>query len=103
MVVVPSREDNSPQIGLEAMACGTPVVGFNIGGIPEYVVEGETGLLADAESPVDFAKRISELVDSAPMRETFSKNARTFMETEFDIGRQAKKYLSLYEELSTNE
>ena len=46
LVVVPSREDNQPQVGLEAMACGTPVVGFDIGGISEYVKPGITGWLA---------------------------------------------------------
>lgn len=101
-VVVPSREDNSPQIGLEALACGTPVVGFNIGGIPEYVVEQETGLLADAESPAHLAKRISELVNSTSLRQTLGQNARAFMEAEFDIERQAKKYLTLYQSLVLN-
>ena len=46
IVVVPSLEDNLPNVGLKAMACGTPVVGFDIGGSPDFVRPGETGLLA---------------------------------------------------------
>ena len=53
VVVVPSIEDNQPQVGLEAMACGTPVIAFDACGLPEYVIDGKTGWLcpvADADA-----------------------------------------------------
>jgi len=97
MVIVPSREDNQPQIGLEAMACGTPVIGFNAGGIPEYVRDGVTGWLAELGNEDELANRISQLVDEVDTRKNMSARARTMMQEEFDIVAQADKYISLYE------
>ena len=51
VMVVPSRLDNLPNTATEAMACGTPVVAFRTGGLPEIVNDGITGLLADAFEP----------------------------------------------------
>ena len=99
MVVVPSREDNQPQVGLEAMACGTSVIGFNAGGIAEYVRPGQTGYLAEAENDLDLAQQIEQLVEDQNARQQMSKQCRDMMEDEFDIRKQAAKYANLYQEL----
>ena len=99
VVIVPSREDNQPQVGLEAMACGTPVVGFDVGGIGEYVRPGKTGLLADAENAADMSRQIGTLVGDADLRKAMSVRCREMMESEFDIVKQAEKYAQLYREL----
>ncbi len=99
LIVVPSREDNQPQVGLEAMACGTPVVAFDIGGISEYVLPGITGWLAKPESSIDLANQIRKLVTEAESRANLSDRCRRWMEQEFDIARQAEKYLALYQRL----
>ena len=44
--ILPSREDNLPNVMLESLACGTPVIGFSVGGIKEHIVDYKTGLLA---------------------------------------------------------
>ncbi|MEM7455120.1 MAG: glycosyltransferase [Planctomycetota bacterium] len=100
IVIIPSREDNSPQVGLEAMACGTPVVGFNAGGIPEYVRDGETGLLAATGDESDLANKISSLVDDPVLRKQLGSSARSMMESEFEIGAQTEKYLEVYRSVS---
>lgn len=104
MVVVPSREDNQPQVGLEAMACGTPVIGFNAGGIPEYVRPGQTGRLAKAEDYSDLARQIEHLVTDRQERQLLATGCRQMMEKEFDIRKQAAKYANLYTQLlATNK
>ena len=55
VMVIPSRQDNLPNTGVEAHACGTPVVAFNTCGLPDIVVHQQTGYLAQAFDPVDLA------------------------------------------------
>ncbi len=57
-MVVPSRQENLPQSGTEAQACGCPVVAFNCTGLPDVVVHGETGYLAAPYDSGDLAKGI---------------------------------------------
>jgi len=97
MVVVPSLEDNQPQVALEAMACGTPVIGFNSGGVPEIVRPGQTGLLTEKHAPLSHA--ITELLESQPLRQKLGDQARALVVEEFEIGKQTAKYLDLYQEL----
>ena len=97
LVVVPSREDNQPQIGLEAMACGTPVVAFNAGGIPEYVKHGATGLLATRGDETELARQISWLISDPEARDTMGQRARLMMEREFENVQQTSRYVQLYE------
>lgn len=99
VVVVPSREDNQPQVGLEAMACGTPVVAFDVGGVGEYVRPGVTGWLAQAECSQDLATQIEKLIVDHAGRQKMSEGARQLIAREFDIATQAKKYVELYRNL----
>lgn len=96
MVVVPSLEDNQPQTGLEAMACGTPVVAFITGGIPEFVRHEQTGLLARPSDPADLAKQITRLVNDSDLQQRLGHAARKMMETEFEVQTQAWQHLKLY-------
>ncbi len=100
VVVVPSSEDNQPQVGLEAMACGTPVVGFDTCGIPEMVQHERTGLLAKAGDPVDLAKQISWIIDNPLQRQRMGMEARKMMELNHDSEIQAARYIQLYENAS---
>ena len=99
-VVVPSREDNQPQVGLEAMACGTPVIGFDVGGIAEYITAGVTGLLAAPENARDLASQIKKMLAAEALRTEMGQSCRKRMEADFDIVKQSQKYVSLYRELS---
>jgi glycosyltransferase involved in cell wall biosynthesis len=63
ITAVPSREDNMPITAMESQSCGTPVVAFNIGGLPDIVMHQSTGYLAQAENPEDLAAGISWILD----------------------------------------
>jgi glycosyltransferase involved in cell wall biosynthesis len=58
-MVIPSRQDNLPNTGVEAHACGTPVVAFNTGGLPDIVEHQHTGYLAKAFETEDLAQGIT--------------------------------------------
>ena len=98
-VVVPSREDNQPQVGLEAMACGTPVVAFDVGGIGEYVKPGITGWLARSEKTQDLCVQMTKLIVDSDSRQVMGRRCRQMMQQDFDIVQQSKKYVQLYQSL----
>lgn len=93
--VIPSLEDNLPNTVVESMASGTPVVGFDIGGIPDMVEPGVTGELAkfkDVESLAAAIERVLDNPDYSKMRENCVKKA----ETEYTLTGQAQCYVDLY-------
>ena len=59
ILLLASRSEGWPNVVMEAMACGTPVVGSNVGGIPEQIVNDSYGLLCDHDSPEDIASQIT--------------------------------------------
>jgi glycosyltransferase involved in cell wall biosynthesis len=97
--VIPSLQEAFGQTSLEAMACGTPVVGFDTGGIPDMITPGKTGLLAKTGSSENLTKSIQWLVEHPVERAAMGKNARELVEKEFTLEKQAKSYISLYESI----
>jgi glycosyltransferase involved in cell wall biosynthesis len=61
--VSPSIEDNLPNMIMEAMACGTPVVAFNTGGIPDLIDHQVNGYLAEFKSSADLAAGINDVLN----------------------------------------
>lgn len=99
LFVLPSLEDNLPQTGLEAMACGTPVVGFATGGIPDYVRPGETGLLAETGDTEALARQILRLVEQPELADQMGRQARTMMVGEFSQPIESERYAELFSSL----
>ena len=97
--VMPSLEDNLPQTGLEALACGTPVVAFETGGVPDYVHHHKTGLLAKTGDTTHLAHQIDYLADRPQERRRMAENGRALVINEFHHRHQAAKYISLYRNL----
>jgi glycosyltransferase involved in cell wall biosynthesis len=77
---------------IEAMACGTPVVAWNCGSVPEVIDDGVTGFIVDNEAEAMKAVRRLEMVDRGKVRSMF--------ETRFTVERMAADYLSVYRSLS---
>jgi glycosyltransferase involved in cell wall biosynthesis len=80
----------------EAMACGTTVVGARLGGIPEAVECGVTGLLYEAEDAADLARAISQLADDNDARERMGAAGRKSAEEHFDSAISAEQTLSIF-------
>lgn len=97
--VVPSLQDNLPNTVLESLACGTPVVGFDVGGIPDMVRPGVTGLLAPVGEVVGLSAAIAEVLQDDVRRAEMSRNSRCVAEDEYSLKVQAQRYLELYESL----
>lgn len=98
VMVVPSLEDNYPNTIIEAMACGTPVVGFNTGGIPEQIVHRQTGYVAELYSSEDLAKGIRFVLENVDYEELSDKN-RQIVEERNAAGIVAKQFIYLYKTL----
>jgi len=73
LFIFPSREEPLGLVGLEALASGTPVIGSNVGGIPEYI-NSDNGYLFDPNKPKDLSTIIGSLIDSPEMIESLKKN-----------------------------
>jgi glycogen synthase len=87
-------------INLEAMACGTPVVGSAVGGIPEIIVEGETGFLVPLGPPEkfqsDLAEKLNLLLANPELAKKMGESARKRAETVFSWKSIAKQTLDFY-------
>lgn len=99
LFVAPSTQDNLPNTIIEAMACGTPCIAFRIGGMPDMVRPGETGLLAEPGSSSDLAEKIAWMLQHPDERIAMGNTARRVAETEFALRVQAEQYVRLYREV----
>jgi glycosyltransferase involved in cell wall biosynthesis len=97
--VLPSLEDNLPNTMLESMSCGTPVVAFDVGGIPDVVVNGVTGQLAPVGDIRKLGEAILSLVFDPDQRGVMGQNCRKVMVEGYSLTVQAQRYLELYQEL----
>ena len=99
LFLLPSLEENLPNTLLEAMSCGTPAVAFGAGGIPEVIVQDETGKIVPVEGHADFALTIEDLVRDENLRMRMAENCRQTVIERFTLQLQADRYLALYREL----
>lgn len=96
--VVPSLYDNSPYTCLEAMACGKAVVGSSAGGIREYLVDGESGILIEAKSASAIVRAVTNLLTNPGERERLGNNARQRVMDKFQRSAIAGRTAALYGE-----
>jgi glycosyltransferase involved in cell wall biosynthesis len=94
-----SHEEGSPNAVLEAMTARLPVVATNVGGIPEAVEEGKTGLLVDARDPAALAGALQRLIVDANARAAMGRAARERVEAHFSLGACVRSYAALYRRL----
>ena len=98
--VAPSVEENLANTVLEALACGTPVVAFNIGGMPDMVTHKSNGYLARGFSTEELAEGIKWVVEDGQRWRELSEQARETVVRSFTLERSAQRYLDLYQDIS---
>jgi glycosyltransferase involved in cell wall biosynthesis len=96
VVVVPSLMEGGSLIPLEAMACKTPVVATRVGGIPEIVRNGETGILTEPRSPESIAKGIITILNDKSLREKITSNGYGYVKKNFTWNKVAERTIRLY-------
>jgi glycosyltransferase involved in cell wall biosynthesis len=97
--VLPTRGDNLPVAILEAMANALPVVATSVGGVPELVVDGETGLLVSPDDPDGLAVALDRVAADRDLRVAFGQAAARRVLRHFETSEIARRVNALYEDL----
>jgi L-malate glycosyltransferase len=99
VVVVPSRMESLPTTIKEAFYLNVPVVGANVGGIPELITDNETGLLVPPENPDKLADRVNELLSNTKKAKKIADNGNDFVKKNMTWDIVLPKYIQFYENL----
>ena len=99
LFVIPSLQDNLPNTILESMLCGTPVVGFKTGGIPEMIDHKRNGYMAANKSTTDLAEGILWILSSESY-DTLSQETRESAERRYSKKNAVDAHIQLYKSLA---
>jgi glycosyltransferase involved in cell wall biosynthesis len=98
VVVHPSESENCPRAVIEAQACGRPVVGFRVGGMPEVVEDGRTGILVRPFDTTALASAIERLLNDEPLRLRMGQAGRERVCKQYDLKRNIAVTIDLLEQ-----
>jgi glycosyltransferase involved in cell wall biosynthesis len=98
-VVMPSHSEGSPNVLLEAMSAGLPVVATRVGGVPEIVSHGDTALLVESRNPAEMAAAIQRLLEDSPVRARLARNGRRLAEEKYSPEAYRRSLVQMYEEV----
>jgi glycosyltransferase involved in cell wall biosynthesis len=101
--VLPSIQESLGYTVMEAMACGTPCVAFNQGGVPDLIDHQQNGYLAQPYKPADLARGIAWVLENKDRRDKLSLQARQKVEQEFVVEKVVERHIALYRELLKHE
>lgn len=99
LFALPSLAEGISNTILEAMASGLPIVATNVGGNPELVVEGETGLLVPRADPDAIAQALRAYIEDRAAAVWHGRAGRTRVEHEFSLEAMMRRYLAVYDDL----
>jgi glycosyltransferase involved in cell wall biosynthesis len=96
----PSRSEGLGNSFLEAMAAGIPVIATPVGGIPDFLKDGETGLFCEVDNPRSIAQKVEKLLKDKESREYIVKNARKMVEEKYQWEAIAERMKEIFESAS---
>jgi len=99
VLVLPSTQENLANTVMEALACGTPCVAFDIGGMPDMIEHQKNGYLAQPYKIEDLAQGIAWVLENKERHQKLSYHAREKVEQEFTLEIQASRYVSIFSEI----
>ncbi|MEE2822951.1 MAG: N-acetyl-alpha-D-glucosaminyl L-malate synthase BshA [Acidobacteriota bacterium] len=99
LFILPSEQESFGLAALEAQSFGIPVIGTNVGGLPEVVAQGETGFLLPIGDIKGMAEKALDLLESSDRYDTFCKKARARVLHDFDSQLMIPKYEAYYQEI----
>src|SRR5436190_3023510 len=98
-LALPSHSEGSPNVLLEAMAGGLPIVATNVGGVPEIAADGKSALLVPRQNPRLFAAALNRLLTSPELAQALRANAKARVETYFSPESHAQSLIRIYQQL----
>jgi len=102
ILVLPSFIEAFAVVNLEALACETPVIATNVGGITEIIHPGKNGILIPPNNSIKLAEAIQYLLENEDIRKKFGRNGRKLVEQIFSFNVVCKKLCRIYEEMLLN-
>jgi len=99
--VLPSYNEGLPNVILEAMACALPVVASKVGGIPEAVQDGRSGILVNKGDKNSLVKSIDYLLNNEEVAREMGRNGLRIIEQKFSWQRNAEEMIKIYKEVAT--
>lgn len=99
LIVLPSLSEGMPNVALEAMVFGKPVVATDVGGVPEVVIDGVTGKLVPAQNPERLAEAILAVLEDRKLLEQYGGEGKKRVLEEFDPYKRAQQMVNVYEPL----
>lgn len=99
LVIASTRTEGIPQVALQSMSMGVPIVGTNIGGVPEVLFPSKSGLVVPPKNSMALANGIRILLKNKKIRERMGNMGQEFVDRNFSLENMIKKILFLYEEV----
>jgi glycosyltransferase involved in cell wall biosynthesis len=98
LLVLPSYTEGLPNIMLEAMACGTPVLATPVGAIPDVIIDGKTGFIMENNSPECIAENVIRALNS-PDLERIAEDGRRFVEENFTFEKTVENWKEILQSI----
>lgn len=99
VIVIPSYQDASPKTAAEALAAGCAVVASNVGGIPEQIIDGYTGLLVPPKQPEALAQALLELLSDPSRRHQLGSAGQAFYESKLTVEQRTHRWMECYDKI----